>query len=296
MHGTAPSDRSLSFSFEFFPPRTEAMEETLWRSIEALAPLEPDFVSVTYGAGGSTRERTHHTIARLLRETALEPAAHLTCVGASRAEVDEVIRTYRDLGVKRMVALRGDPVTGVGTKYEAHPEGYSGSPELVAAIRRIGDFEVAVGTYPEKHPESRSLDDDIEILRRKVDAGASEAITHFFYDNDVFEAFVERVRRAGIGIPIVPGLMPITNFTQVAGFAAKAGGTIPRFVAERFERAGEDPDARRAVAAELASTQVRDLIERSFRRIHFYTLNRSELVFAIYASLGLAPKVTGGAL
>lgn len=293
MHGTAPSDRRLSFSFEFFPPRTEAMEETLWRSIERLEPLQPDFVSVTYGAGGSTRERTHATIARILRETKLEPAAHLTCVAASRADVDEVIATYRDLGVKRMVALRGDPVTGVGTKYEAHPDGYSGSAELVSAIRRIGDFEVAVGTYPEKHPESGSLDEDIEILRRKVDAGASEAITHFFYDNEIFEAFVNRVRRAGITVPIVPGLMPINSFKQVSGFAAKAGGTIPRFVAERFERVGDDPEAQKAVAAELAAAQVHDLIGRGFRRIHFYTLNRAELVWSIYDSLGLAPKLTG---
>lgn len=293
MAGTALGEPKVRVSFEFFPPRTEAMEELLWTSVQQLAPLAPDFVSVTYGAGGSTRERTHATIARLLRETTMAPAAHLTCVAASRDEVDAVIRSYREIGVKRIVALRGDPEAGLGTQYQPHPEGYRDSVDLIAGIKRIGDFDVSVATYPEKHPESRSIDDDIALLRRKVDAGADEAITHFIYENDVFEAFVERVQAAGISVPVVPGLMPIHNFTQVSNFAAKAGGTIPRWIAERYERVGDDPDLRRALAIEITANQIGDLIERGFHRIHIYTMNRAELICAIYDALGLTPADTG---
>jgi methylenetetrahydrofolate reductase (NADPH) len=278
----------IAISFEFFPPKTPAMEETLWRSIERLAPLAPDYVSVTYGAGGSTRERTHATIRRILTETRLAPAAHLTCVGASRAEIDEIIRGYWQMGVRRMVALRGDPATGLGTKYEAHPDGYAGSADLVAAIRRIGDFGVSVAAYPERHPESASFDADIELLKRKIAAGADEAITHFFINNDLFESFVDRVRAAGIDIPIVPGLLPINNFEQTAKFAAKTGTSIPTSIAESFGRLAEtDAEGRQKLAADIAAAQVADLIDRGFRRIHFYTLNRAALVTRVFDQLGL---------
>jgi methylenetetrahydrofolate reductase (NADPH) len=290
-----PPDRTanddLSVSFEFFPPKTPAMEETLWRSIERLAPLGPDFVSVTYGAGGSTRERTHATIRRILAETDLKPAAHLTCVGAARAEIDEIIGDYWRMGVRRMVALRGDPATGLGTKYEAHPDGYAGSPELVAAIRRIGDFGVSVAAYPERHPESASFDADIDLLKRKIDAGADESITHFFLDNNIFEAYVGRARAAGITIPIVPGLLPINNFSQMSKFAGKTGTSIPAWIAERFGRLDEeDAEGRRQLAAEIAADQVRDLIDKGFHRIHFYTLNRAALVTSVFETLGLKPR------
>ncbi len=287
---TGPAGDRISVSFEFFPPKTEAMEETLWNSIEQLAPLRPDFVSVTYGAGGSTRERTHATIRRLLTETTLAPAAHLTTVGASRREIDEIVRGYWEMGVRRMVALRGDPATGLGTKYEAHPEGYAESPDLVAAICRIGNFGVSVAAYPERHPESASYDADLDLLKRKIDAGADEAISHFFLDNDLFEAYVERARAAGITIPIVPGLLPINNFSTMVKFAAKTGTSVPAWIAEGFGRLDEeDSEGRQQLAAEIAAAQVRGLIDRGFRRIHFYTLNRAALVTSIFASLGLSP-------
>lgn len=277
-------------SFEFFPPKTEKMEASLWAAIEKLRPLRPRFVSVTYGAGGSTRERTHATIARILRETPLAPAAHLTCVGASRAEVDAVITAYRDLGVHRIVALRGDPPAGAGTKFEAHPQGYHGSPELVAGIREIGGFDVSVACYPEKHPDGPSIDSDIEILRRKVDAGAIEAITQFFFENDTFERYVERVRRAGIRVPVVPGILPIHSFTQMVTFAGKAGASVPALLRARFEAVPEtDADGRRKLAAEIAAAQVTDLIARGYHRIHIYTLNRAELTLAVYDALGIKP-------
>lgn len=284
-------------SFEFFPPKTPAMEETLWNSVERLAALRPGFVSVTYGAGGSTRERTHATIRRILSETDLAPAAHLTCVGASRAEIDEIIRDYWNLGVRRMVALRGDPAGGIGTQYEPHPEGYAGSPELVAAIKRIGDFGVSVAAYPERHPESASYEADIELLKRKIDAGADEAITHFFLDNDLFEEYVDRVRAAGITIPIVPGLLPINNFNTMSKFAAKTGTSIPAWIAEGFENLDEDDtEGRHRFAAEIAAGQAQNLVDRGFRRLHFYTLNRAALVTAVFHSLGLEPDPAEPAL
>lgn len=288
------SDKPV-ISFEFFPPKTPAMEETLWNTIAELAPLKPDYVSVTYGAGGSTRERTHATIRRLLGETSLAPAAHLTCVGASRDEVDAIVRDYWQIGVRRMVALRGDPATGLGTRYEPYPDGYAGSPELVAAIRRIGDFGISVAAYPERHPESASYEADLDLLKRKIDAGADEAITHFFLDNEVFEAYVERARAAGITIPIVPGLLPINNFSQTAKFAEKTGTSVPAWIAARFAELDEDDaEGRQLVAAEIAAGQVRDLIDRGFSRIHFYTLNRAALVTAIFKLLDLSPGSDGG--
>ncbi len=279
----------LAVSFEFFPPKTEAMAETLWRSVMRLAPLRPRYVSVTYGAGGSTRARTHATVERILAETALTTAAHLTCVDATRDEVDDVIRAYRDVGVRHIVALRGDPATGAGTPYVPHPDGYADSAALVAGIKALGDFEVSVATYPEGHPDSGSLDADIDNLKRKADAGADQAITQFFFDNDLFERFVERARAAGIDLPIVPGIIPVHNFKQVARFAERASASVPDWLAERFEGLDDDPQTQQLVAAAVAAEQVFDLVDRGVTRFHFYTMNRADLVYAICHLLGLRP-------
>jgi methylenetetrahydrofolate reductase (NADPH) len=287
----AKEDRPpIAVSFEFFPPKTEQMEFTLWTAVRRLAPLKPEFVSVTYGAGGSTRERTHATVARLLRETGLKPAAHLTCVDASRAEVDSVIRAYWDAGVRHIVALRGDPPGGLGARYEPHPEGYAGSADLVRGIKAIGDFEVSVSAYPEKHPESPSLDADIDILKAKVEAGATRAITQFFFDNAHYYRYLDKVRARGIGIPVTPGIIPIHNFAQVSGFAAKCGASIPRRIAERFEGLDRDEETTRLVAATVAAEQVMDLAAQGVDHFHFYTLNRANLVYAICHLLGLRPQ------
>jgi methylenetetrahydrofolate reductase (NADPH) len=283
------NDAELRVSFEFFPPKTEQMEETLWKSIERLAPLSPSFVSVTYGAGGSTRERTHATVSRILAETPLTPAAHLTCVAATKDDVGDVVRAYAGAGVRHIVALRGDPVGGVGTRYEPHPGGFPDSAALVAGIRALGDFEISVAAYPEKHPESPSIAVDIDMLKRKVDAGASRAMTQFFFDNDVFEAYVERVRAAGIDIPIVPGIVPVHSFPQVARFAERAGASIPRWLAQRFEGLDDDPTTRQLVAAAVAAEQVLDLVDRGITDFHFYTMNRADLVYAICHLLGMRP-------
>jgi len=284
-------ERPFNVSFEFFPPKTEEMEKTLWQSISRLAPLCPEFVSVTYGAGGSTRERTHQTVTRLVQETAVAPAAHLTCVAASRDEVDEVARAYWDAGVRHIVALRGDPQAGIGTEYTAHPQGYATSADLVSGLKKIAGFEVSVGTYPEGHPESASIDQDIEVLKRKVDAGADRAITQFFFDNDVYESFVEKVRKAGIDIPIVPGIVPVHSFKQVANFASKAGASVPAWLAQRFDGLENDAATRQLVAAAVASEQVLDLVDRGVTDFHFYTMNRADLVYAICHMLGLRPHV-----
>ena len=285
----------IQVSFEFFPPKTPEMEKTLWTSIARLAPLKPRFVSVTYGAGGSTRERTHGTIARILRETSLTPAAHLTCVGATKAETDSVVQDYWDAGVRHIVALRGDPVTGAGTKYEPHPGGYEGSPELIAGIKKIGNFEVSVSAYPEKHPDSASADAEIDLLKRKVDAGATRAITQFFFGNDLYFRFLDRVRARGIDIPIVPGIIPVLNFAQVKKFADVCGAHVPNALAERFAGLESDPETRKLVAATVAAEQVNDLRQRGVNEFHFYTLNRSELVFAICHLLGIRPEAGAAA-
>ena len=277
----------IQVSFEFFPPKTPEMEKTLWASIARLAPLKPRFVSVTYGAGGSTRERTHGTITRMLRETSLTPAAHLTCVGATKAETDEVVKDYWSTGVRHIVALRGDPVTGAGTKYEPHPGGYEGSPELIAGIKKVGNFEVSVSAYPEKHPDSLSADAEIELLKRKVDAGATRAITQFFFGNDLYFRYLDRVRAKGINIPIVPGIIPVLNFAQVKKFADVCGTHVPNALADRFAGLENDPETRKLVAATVAAEQVNDLRQRGVNEFHFYTLNRSELVFAICHMLGI---------
>jgi len=277
-------------SFEFFPPKTEEMERTLWTSIERLAPLEPSFVSVTYGAGGSTRERTHATIARILKETALLPAAHLTCVGASRHEIDEVVDRYHEVGVRHIVALRGDPPGGIGTPYYTHAEGYQSSPELIAGIKkRHPDIEISVSAYPEKHPESRDFDADIDMLKAKVDAGATRAITQVFFDNDLYFRYLDRVRARGIDIPIVPGIMPMHNFKQARGFVTRAGTTVPDWLAEKFDGLDDDPETRKLVAATVAAGQVHKLAKHGVDTFHFYTMNRADLVYAVCYLLGLRP-------
>ncbi|HWW48082.1 MAG TPA: methylenetetrahydrofolate reductase [NAD(P)H] [Xanthobacteraceae bacterium] len=278
-------------SFEFFPPKTEEMERNLWDTINRLAPLAPNFVSVTYGAGGSTRERTHSTISRILAETSLTPAAHLTCVDASRAEVDEVVARYYEVGVRHIVALRGDPASGIGHAYTPHAEGYQSSADLVAAIRRsYDDVEVTVSAYPEKHPESASFDADLDMLQAKVDAGASRAITQFFFDNELYFRYLDRVRARGITIPIIPGILPVQNFKQARNFAERAGATLPAWLADKFDGLDDDPDTRRLIAATVAADQVHGLAAQGVEDFHFYTMNRAELVFAISHLLGSRPK------
>jgi len=277
-------------SFEFFPPKNEEMERSLWEAVERLAPLDPRFVSVTYGAGGSTRERTHATVARIVRETHLKPAAHLTCVAATRDEIDAVIRSYHDAGVRHIVALRGDPVGGLGTAYAPHPGGYAYTADLVRGIRAIGDFEISVSAYPERHPESASWDVEIDILKAKRDAGATRAITQFFFDNDVFFRYLDRVHAAGIDLPVVPGIIPVQNFKSVAHFARKTGASVPEKFARRFEGLDDDPQTRALVAAAVCAEQVEDLERRGVREFHFYTMNKANLVFAICHLIGVRPQ------
>ncbi len=283
----------VRLSFEFFPPKTEAMEESLWAAIRRLEPLAPDFVSVTYGAGGSTRERTHRTVKRILAETQLKPAAHLTCVGASRSEVDEVIREYWDAGIRRIVALRGDPPEGIGGAYVPRADGYANATELTAAIRRIAPFEVIVGVYPEKHPESPSFEHDINVLKAKVNAGASVAVSQFFFDVDAFLRFRDRVDAAGITIPILPGIMPVTNFNGLKKMSASCRTAVPGWLATLFEGLDEDPDTRRLIACSVAAEMCAKLEEEGFSAFHFYTLNRADLVYAICRVLGVRDKELG---
>ena len=280
----------IRVSFEFFPPKSEEMEANLWESIHRLAPLDPTFVSVTYGAGGTTRERTHTTVARLVKETHLKPAAHLTCVGATRDEIDDVVRAYAQAGVRHIVALRGDPPEGPGSVYRAHPGGYESSTALVAGIRAVGDFEVTVSAYPEKHPESRTLDQDIDVLAAKVDAGATRAITQFFFENESYLRYLNRVRQRGIDIPILPGIVPVQNFKQTANFAKKTGASVPQWLADRFAGLENDPATRRLIAAAVAAEQVLDLVDEGVEDFHFYTMNKADLVYAICHLLGLRAR------
>ncbi|MGB3388076.1 MAG: methylenetetrahydrofolate reductase [NAD(P)H] [Pseudaminobacter sp.] len=277
----------IRVSFEFFPPKTDEMEARLWDTVTRLEPLQPNFVSVTYGAGGSTRERTGRTIKRILNETSIPAAAHLTCVGASKAEVNAVIAEFASIGIKRFVALRGDPASGVGDVYQPHPGGYQNGADLVAGLKAHGDFDISVAAYPEKHPESPDFATDIEMLKRKVDNGATRAITQFFFDNDLYERYVERARRAGIYIPIVPGIQPVHNFGQVARFASRAGAHVPAWLAERFEGLEDDPQTHALVASAVAAEQVLDLVDRGVSDFHFYTMNRSDLVVAICHMIGV---------
>ncbi len=284
------SGASVRVSFEFFPPKTPEMETSLWEAARRLEPLGPAFVSVTYGAGGSTRERTHGLVARLVRETAMKPAAHLTCVGASRDEIRETLAAYHGAGVRHVVALRGDPPTGLDAPYEAHPDGYRATAELVADAKEIGGFEVSVAAYPEKHPQSPTLLHDVEVLKRKVGAGADRAITQFFFDNSAYYRFLDVASAAGITIPIVPGIFPVQNFKQTANFARRAGASVPKWLADRFDDLEDDLATRRLVAAAVCAEQVIDLIDHGVEELHFYTMNRADLVFAICHLIGLRAK------
>lgn len=286
----------IDVSFEFFPPKDEAMEKSLWEAVTRLAPLTPQFVSVTYGAGGSTRERTHATVKRILKETALTPAAHLTCVAATREDIDAIVRQYHDAGVRHLVALRGDPITGAGEKYTPHPGGYENAAALVEGIKRIApDFEVSVSAYPEKHPDSVNVEADIDMLKRKVDNGATRAITQFFFENDLYFRYLDRVRARGIDIPIVPGILPVQNFAAAKNFATRAGATVPAWLAERFAGLDHDPATRKLIAAAVAAEQAIDLLDRGITSFHFYTMNRADLVYAICHLLGLRPAVAQAA-
>ena len=287
--------RGIRVSFEFFPPKTAEMEQSLWEAIARLAPLQPNFVSVTYGAGGSTRERTHATVKRMLAETMLTPAAHLTCVAATRAEVDAVIEAYAQAGVRHVVALRGDPSGGIGERYAPHPGGYRNAADLVGGIKRIADIEVSVSAYPEKHPDSATVEADIDMLRAKVEAGASRAITQFFFENSVYFRYLERVRASGIDIPIVPGILPVQNFKQTKNFASRTGATVPEWLARRFDGLDDDPATRKLIAATVAAEQVLDLVDHGVTDFHFYTMNRADLVYAICHLLGLRPGKEHGA-
>jgi methylenetetrahydrofolate reductase (NADPH) len=282
-----PQQRRVRVSFEFFPPKTAEMEMVLWEAIARLAPLAPSFVSVTYGAGGSTRERTHATVKRIIAETPLAPAAHLTCVAANRTEVDSVIRSYVAAGVRHIVALRGDPVGGIAERYAPHPQGYRNAADLVAAIKAVADVEVSVSAYPEKHPDSLSVDADIDMLQAKVDAGAGRAITQFFFDNDLYFRYLDRVRARGITIPVVPGVLPVQNFKQMRVFAERCGTSVPAWLADRFTGLDTDAATRRLIAAAVAAEQVMDLVDRGVTDFHFYTMNRADLVFAICHLLGV---------
>jgi len=286
----AGSNRNaVNVSFEFFPPKTDAAEANLWSAIRRLEPLNPAFVSVTYGAGGSTRERTHRTVQRIISETTLRPAAHLTCVEASRAEVDEVIEGYKAIGVDHIVALRGDPpgASGIGGAYTPRTDGYANATELTAALSRIGGFEVTVGAYPEKHPESPSIDHDIEVLKAKVDAGATRAVTQFFFDIEAFLRFRDRVRAAGVTIPLIPGVMPVSNFAGLKRMTAACGAALPDWLAGHFDGLDDDPETRKLLAASIAAETCARLQEEGFSDFHFYTLNRAELVYAICRVLGV---------
>jgi methylenetetrahydrofolate reductase (NADPH) len=282
-------------SFEFFPPKTAEMENRLWEVITRLEPLMPRFVSVTYGAGGSTRERTHATVRRIRVETSLEPAAHLTCVAATKAEIDAVARDYWAAGVRHIVALRGDPPAG-GEAYTPHPDGYAYAAELVAGLRRVADFEISVAAYPESHPEAASAAADLDNLKRKVEAGASRAITQYFFDVDLFLRFRDRAAAHRIAVPIVPGILPVTNYAQVKKFSASCGASIPDWMEAHFAGLDGDPDTRRLVAASIAAEQCRRLHAEGVHEFHFYTLNRADLIVAICHLLGVrAPKPAAAA-
>lgn len=278
----------ISVSFEFSPPKTEKMEETLWDSIETLAPLGPRFVSVTYGAGGSTRDRTHSTVARLVRETSLAPAAHLTCVGASKAEIEEIASQYWDAGVRHIVALRGDPPRAEGARFEPHPEGYASAAELVAGLKAQHDFELSVAAYPEVHPEAFSADADLDNLKRKLDAGANQAITQFFFSTDAYFRFLDKALAAGITAPILPGIMPVTSFEAIRRMSGNT--EIPAWLEQAFEGLDERPGPRALVAATVAVDLCQRLYQGGVRHFHFYTLNRAEQAYAICQLLGVRPR------
>ena len=280
--------RPVLVSFEFFPPNDAQMEATLWASIQRLAPLAPRFVSVTYGADGSTRERTHNVVTRILQETALTPAPHLTCIGARREEILEIARGYWESGVRHIVALRGDAPAGQGA-YRPEPGGFAYAEDLVRGLRTVGDFEISVAAYPETHPEAPDAAFDLDRLKAKIDAGAERAITQFFFDTDAFLRFRDRCVARGIGAELVPGILPITRFPQMLRFAQRCGASVPDWLAHRFDGLDDDPETRRMIAASVAIDQVRRLQEHGVQEFHFYTLNRAELTYAICHALGVRP-------
>lgn len=288
----APKD--LKVSFEFFPPKTEKMAENLWRSITRLAPLQPRFVSVTYGAGGTTRERTHATVVRILKETELTPAAHLTCVNATTDEVDAVARDYWDAGVRHIVALRGDPPEGEQSYYP-HPGGYAYAADLVAGLKRIADFDISVAAYPETHPHAKNPQADLDNLKRKLDGGADRAITQYFFGAEPFLRFLDRAAAAGISAPIVPGIMPVQNFAQVLKFSEMSGTPVPAWMAGLFEGLDDDPETRKMVAVTAAAEQCRQLHAHGVKEFHFYTLNQADLSYAIAHILGVRPMISATA-
>ncbi len=286
---TASLTDQVQVSFEFFPPHSEQMQETLWTSIQRLKSFAPAFVSVTYGADGSTRERTHDVVQRIVNETELTVAPHLTCVNATRGEIDEIAREYWDMGIRHLVALRGDPPAGTG-KYAPAPGGYGYACDLVAGLKKIADFDISVAAYPEVHPEAPGPDFDLDNLKRKLDAGASRAITQFFFESETFLRFRDRCAAAGIDSALVPGILPITRFAQMTKFASQCGASVPEWLRERFEGIDDDAEARNAVAADVAIEQVRRLQAEGVEVFHFYTLNRSQLTVAICLALGMRPN------
>jgi len=280
------SDDNVRVSYEFFPPKNERMAEKLWSAIEKLEPMNPDFVSVTYGAGGSTRERTHKTVTRMVSDTSLKPAAHLTCVGSSKAEIDEIADEYWDAGVRHIVALRGDPPEGIGERYDPHPNGYAYGSDLVAGLKARHDFEVSVSAYPERHPESPNWDAELDNLRRKVDAGATRAITQFFFSPETYMRYLDRVLDAGIDLPIVPGLMLQPNFKGLAKMSKMTGVVVPDWYATLFEGLDDEPHTRELLTSSLVSELTAELYDRGVRDFHLYTLNRAELALAVSRVLG----------
>ena len=280
--------RDIAISFEFFPPKSEEMEGQLWNTVRDLQDWNPEFVSVTYGAGGTTKAPTLSTVTRFLSDTPLATASHLTCVSATKEETHQVVDSFRKAGVTHFVALRGDAPGGVGAPYQPHPGGYANAAELVAGLKEIGDFEISVSAYPEKHPESLDQAADIDMLRQKAENGADRALTQFFFDNDNFERYLEKVRAVGIKIPVVPGIMPIQNLTQLKRFAGACGTVIPAFLDARFAGYDDKPEERAKVAAEVAAEQIEDLIRRGLHEFHLYTMNRAPLVSAVLDNLGLS--------
>ncbi len=295
METTPAAGKEFGLSYEFFPPKSEEMDAQLWQTVEQLSVFQPDFVSVTYGAGGSTKAPTLATVGRMISDARLSTASHLTCVDASREEVKAVVEELRAAGVRRIVALRGDPAAGIGAEYTPHPDGFSDTAQLVEMLLAYGDFDVSVSAYPEKHPESRDIFADIDTLKRKADAGATRALTQFFFDNDVFETYLEKVRAAGITIPVVPGIMPIQNLTQLKRFAGRCGSTVPSFLDARFEGYDDKPEERAEVAADVAAEQIEDLMRRGLDDFHLYTMNRAPLVTAVLERLGRKPVRKVGA-
>ena len=288
-----PLSGKVGVSFEFFPPNTEKMEQTLWNSVERLAPLAPDFVSVTYGAGGSTRERTHSLVSRIQKEKGVTAAAHLTCVAASRDEVTAVAENYWAEGIRHIVALRGDPPEGQAT-YEPHPDGFPFAVDLVSALKKIADFDISVAAYPEVHPEALSAEADLDNLKRKIDAGASRAITQFYFNASTYLRFRDRVTAAGITVPIIPGILPVTNFKQVKKFASMCGTSVPDWMADLFVGLDDDPGTRQLVAATVVAEHCRVLQSEGVGKFHFYTLNRADLAYAICHILGIREQAGDG--